>query len=130
MQYKFEKIKIKDDNGVYIEAIAPLIISASRVTDIPSFYSDWFFEKLKKVSGKNYFLIKIPFGLMLMVAYLVVLLHKLNKKYEPPFTPAHIRKFNYNWQTSLNKAIQELGYEVTPFEKALKETIDLFTLYK
>ena len=89
-----------------------------------------FFEKLKKVSGKNYFLIKIPFGLMLMVAYLVVLLHKLNKKYEPPFTPAKIRKFNNNWQTSLNKAIQELGYEVTPFEKALKETIDLFTLYK
>jgi len=29
-------------------AIAPWIISASRATDIPAFYSDWFFDKLEK----------------------------------------------------------------------------------
>lgn len=31
-----------------VEAQAPIIISASRSTDIPAFYSDWFFDRLKK----------------------------------------------------------------------------------
>jgi hypothetical protein len=30
-----------------VEAIAPLIISASRSTDIPAFYGDWFMERLR-----------------------------------------------------------------------------------
>jgi len=30
-----------------VEAIAPLIVSASRSTDIPAFYGDWFMERLK-----------------------------------------------------------------------------------
>ncbi len=31
-----------------VDAIAPLIISASRSTDIPAFYSKWFFNRLEK----------------------------------------------------------------------------------
>ena len=30
-----------------VEAVAPLIISASRSTDIPAFYGDWFMERLR-----------------------------------------------------------------------------------
>ena len=30
------------------KAIAPWIISASRATDIPAYYSEWFFDKLEK----------------------------------------------------------------------------------
>ena len=30
------------------EAQAPIIVSASRSTDIPAFYADWFFERLKR----------------------------------------------------------------------------------
>jgi hypothetical protein len=30
-----------------VESIAPLIISASRSTDIPAFYGDWLMERLK-----------------------------------------------------------------------------------
>jgi len=30
-----------------VEAIAPLILSASRSTDIPAFYGDWFMERLR-----------------------------------------------------------------------------------
>ena len=33
--------------GREVEAIAPLIISASRSTDIPAFYGDWFMERLR-----------------------------------------------------------------------------------
>lgn len=34
-------------NGKLVKAQAPLIISASRSTDIPAFYSDWFFHRIK-----------------------------------------------------------------------------------
>lgn len=42
------KDRIQLDNGMVIDAQAPEIISASRSTDIPAFYSDWFFARLKK----------------------------------------------------------------------------------
>lgn len=35
-------------NGRIVKAQAPIIISASRSTDIPAFYSDWFFDRLNK----------------------------------------------------------------------------------
>ena len=43
-----DKIKITLDSGVSAEAQAPVIVSASRSTDIPAFYADWFFERLKR----------------------------------------------------------------------------------
>lgn len=42
------KINITLDSGVCAEAQAPVIVSASRSTDIPAFYADWFFERLKR----------------------------------------------------------------------------------
>ncbi len=44
----FDKITIKNDNGDLVEATAPVIISASRSTDIPAFYAKWFFNRLAK----------------------------------------------------------------------------------
>ena len=43
MQWQKEKIKI--DNNTMIDAQAPIIISASRSTDIPTFYPDWFVSR-------------------------------------------------------------------------------------
>ncbi len=43
----WKKIKISTLNNEFVEAVAPEIISASRSTDIPAFYSDWFIERLK-----------------------------------------------------------------------------------
>lgn len=43
-----DKIAIKKDNGEVVEAVAPVIISASRSTDIPAFYAKWFFNRLAK----------------------------------------------------------------------------------
>ena len=37
-----EKIKIHRENGEEVEAQSPVIVSASRATDIPAFYADWF----------------------------------------------------------------------------------------
>ena len=44
---QWKKIQIKRENGEMAEAQAPIIISASRSTDIPAFYADWFFHRLK-----------------------------------------------------------------------------------
>ena len=35
-------------DGMPVKAQAPIIISASRSTDIPAFYADWFFERLER----------------------------------------------------------------------------------
>ena len=42
-----EKVKIQIENGEFVEATAPIIVSASRSTDIPAFYADWFIHRLK-----------------------------------------------------------------------------------
>ncbi len=45
---KTDKIKITlEDGKTMVEAQAPIIVSASRSTDIPAFYCDWFFHRLK-----------------------------------------------------------------------------------
>jgi len=43
--WRKEEIKIAD--GTKVLAQMPVIVSASRSTDIPAFYSDWFMERLK-----------------------------------------------------------------------------------
>ena len=46
---KHQTISMHDDSGTEVTAQAPLIISASRATDIPAFYADWFSVDLKRV---------------------------------------------------------------------------------
>lgn len=43
MKWKSVEIKVSD---TVVSGVAPEIISASRSTDIPAFYSDWFFNRL------------------------------------------------------------------------------------
>ena len=47
----WEKCAIETSEGKK-QGIAPLIISASRSTDIPAFYSDWFIDRLRKGYSK------------------------------------------------------------------------------
>ena len=42
-----DKVIITRENGEQVEAQAPVIVSASRSTDIPGFYCDWFLHRLK-----------------------------------------------------------------------------------
>ncbi len=53
----WNKIQIIDDQGEKVDAQAPVIISASRSTDIPAFYADWFVNRWEKgyVRWKNPF---------------------------------------------------------------------------
>lgn len=60
------KIDITNDEGQKVSAQAPIIVSASRSTDIPAFYADWFVERWKK----GYIKWKNPFnGVPLYVAF-------------------------------------------------------------
>ena len=43
----WEKRLIRIETGEEVEAIAPVIVSASRATDIPAFHADWFMERLR-----------------------------------------------------------------------------------
>lgn len=43
----WDKIKIQLNNRTWTDAQAPKIVSVSRSTDIPAFYTDWFFHRLK-----------------------------------------------------------------------------------
>lgn len=42
------KIDLTLSDGTTAKAFAPIIVSASRSTDIPAFYADWFFQRLDK----------------------------------------------------------------------------------
>ena len=44
---QWQPIQLKRENGENVKAQAPIIVSASRSTDIPAFYADWFFHRLK-----------------------------------------------------------------------------------
>lgn len=56
----WEKVNIKTDSGETVEAVAPVIISASRATDIPAFYGRWLMNRLKR----GYIVWKNPFNQM------------------------------------------------------------------
>lgn len=43
-----EKIQILNEAGVKVDAQSPVIVSASRSTDIPAFYAKWFINRIKK----------------------------------------------------------------------------------
>ena len=42
--WKYTEINV---DGRFVKAQAPIIVSASRSTDIPAFYADWFFKRLE-----------------------------------------------------------------------------------
>lgn len=46
--YQHEKVSLVRDRGERVTAVAPVIISASRSTDIPAFHLEWFFKRLER----------------------------------------------------------------------------------
>jgi farnesol dehydrogenase len=39
-------------------------------------------------------------------------------------TPGFIKRYHYNWAFSSAKAIDELGYHITPLEDGMKRTME------
>ncbi|HCY77659.1 MAG TPA: hypothetical protein DHV28_17240 [Ignavibacteriales bacterium] len=122
----WEKIQIIDDAGQKVDAQAPVIVSASRSTDIPAFYADWFVNRWEK----GYVRWKNPFNGVYSYASFVNTRAVVFWSKNPKPMLKHIDYLNkniknYYFQYSLNDYEKE-GYEgnVPP----LKNRIETFKI--
>jgi len=81
-----------------------------------------FFNSLKKVSQKNYPLLRLPFFIIFGFSQIIKISAKIFDYY-PFITPEMAKKLSQNWLISHKKAYQELGYKPIPLEKGMAKTI-------
>lgn len=119
----WEKSKIITDKGNEVLAQTPIIISASRSTDIPAFYSDWFFERLKKgyVKWLNPFN-RVPLFVSFEKARLFVFWSKNPKPIFKHLKYLDDRELNYYFQFTLNDYDKENFEERVPSLESRIET--------
>lgn len=104
----YEKIIIANEAGELVEAIAPVIISASRATDIPAFYAKWFFNRL----AKGYCIWRNPFNqkptyISFRNCKVIVFWTKNPGPMLPYLKDLDKRGIHYYFQITLNNYIQE-----------------------
>lgn len=119
-----DKTTIITDSGERVEAVAPVIISASRSTDIPAFYSKWFFNRLKK----GYCVWYNPFNRQPMyVSFerckVVVFWTKNPRPILPYLHELDERGIHYYFQVTLNDYVNE-GFE--PNVPTVEQRIETF----
>jgi farnesol dehydrogenase len=81
-----------------------------------------FFNVIKAVSGKAYGLYHLPYRIMFLSASVMEFLARLHLL-TPLITKGFVRKYNFNWQTSSQKAVKELNYSVTSLEEGVSRTL-------
>lgn len=106
-----DKLQITTERGERVEAIAPVIISASRSTDIPAFYAKWFFNRL----AKGYCVWYNPFNRKPMYISFkntkaIVFWTKNPKPILPYLHELDERGIHYYFQVTLNDYVSE-GFE-------------------
>lgn len=119
-----DKIIITNDAGEQVEATAPVIISASRSTDIPAFYAKWFFNRL----NKGYCAWYNPFNQQKMYisfknCKVVVFWTKNPKPILPYLHELDERGIHYYFQVTLNDYVPE-GFE--PNVSSVDDRIETF----
>lgn len=123
----WSKKTITNDNGISVETVMPEIISASRSTDIPAFYSKWFFNRLEKghlawINPFNRQLQYISFDKTRLIVFWTKnpkpIIEKLNQLDE--------RGIGYYFQYTINDYEKE-GFEpnVAPLDKRIETFINL-----
>ena len=119
-----EKIIIGNEQGMQVEATAPVIISASRSTDIPAFYAKWFFNRL----AKGYCVWYNPFNQQPMYISFkkckVIVFWTKNPEPIVPYLPElDKRGIHYYFQVTLNDYEHE-GFE--PNVPSLAKRVETF----
>ena len=119
-----DKIFITNDAGEQVEATAPVIISASRSTDIPAFYAKWFFNRL----AKGYCVWYNPFNQQKMYISFercrVIVFWTKNPAPIIPYLPElDKRGIHYYFQVTLNDYVKE-GFE--PNVPSVDERVETF----
>ena len=85
-----------------------------------------FFNLLKQLSGKEYWLFKFPLPLMLLLSHVFLIWAKTTGR-QPIITPPFVRKYNKNWLLSSDKAKKELCYTITPLREGITKTLNWLT---
>jgi farnesol dehydrogenase len=82
------------------------------------------FKKLDSLTGKSYKLFPVPKSLIFGIAHMME--WRASTWGIPPLlTPGWARKFiKHDWEVSSQKAIEQLGYQITPLEEGLRKTIN------
>jgi hypothetical protein len=123
----WSKIRIKTQNGKLVDAQLPIIISASRSTDIPAFYADWFVNRLKKgyVKWKNPFN-GVPLYVSFDKARLIVFWTKNAKPMIQSLNYLDEKTLNYYFQFTLNDYdAEKLEQNVPIAQKRIETFIEL-----
>jgi hypothetical protein len=106
-----ERVRILRQNGEVVDGVAPVIISASRSTDIPAFYAKWFINRLKA----GYCVWYNPFNQKPMYisfanTKVVVFWTKNPEPMIPYLNELDKRDIHYYFQVTLNDYVNE-GFE-------------------
>ena len=120
----WDKHKKPRENGELVDMQVPFIVSASRSTDIPAFYADWFFNRLKK----GYSAWTNPFnGVKSFVSYekcrFIVFWSKNPQKLLPHLDELKDKNIGCYIQYTLNDYVDEGLEKGVP---SLEERIDTF----
>jgi len=84
------------------------------------------FDAIWQSLGKRYHLYRVPFSIIKLYATVEVFLAKIQNR-EPNISPAWVKSFRNNMERSSDKAVKELGYNITPFKEALQKTMEWLT---
>lgn len=87
------------------------------------------FQTLQKVGGKKGKVLRIPFGIIFLMAGFQGWRARWFKK-QPMVTRGWFRKAAYNWPVSSDKAGKELGYKPMEFEVAVGKTVEWLNEYR
>jgi len=121
----WKEIHLITDSGELVPAIAPLIISASRSTDIPAFHSEWLINRINKghACWVNRFNPTRPQYISFQEARLFIFWSKNPAPMMPSLPWFDQRELNYYFQFTLNNYENE-GFE--PFVPPLAKRIETF----
>lgn len=120
-----DKMVISTDKGEKVEATAPVIISASRSTDIPAFYAKWLFNRLVKgyCTWYNPFNINQKMYISFERCRVIVFWTKNPEPIVPYLPELDKRGIHYYFQVTLNDYEYE-GFE--PNVPSLAKRIETF----
>lgn len=83
---------------------------------------DTFFSNVKQYAGKKLSLIHIPVLALQTWSFIYMVLAKLSGK-ETQVSPKVVKRILQNRALSCDKAINQLGYHITPFSEGIQKTI-------
>lgn len=82
-----------------------------------------FFDILKNVTGIDRKLIHLPLWVMYLASGLMESQSRVTGL-PPLITVSFVKKYLHDWKLSSNKAVDELGYKITPFAEGVGQTIN------